>query len=73
MRGSRLEVLNMFSGNKTASILVIVIGVGLLAASLLADVTGLGDNPGFGPQQTMGTITGAVIACIGLFLTMKAK
>ena len=49
------------SGNKTASILVLVIGIGLLAASLLADVIGIGDDPGFGNQQTMGSIAGASI------------
>ncbi len=61
------------SGNKTASVLVLVIGIGLLAASLLADVIGIGDDPGFGNQQTMGTIAGLVIIGIGLFLTLRAK
>ncbi len=37
--------------NKTAHILLLVIGIGLLAASLLADVIGIGDDPGFGNQQ----------------------
>ncbi len=60
-------------GNKTAPILVLVIGIGLLAASLLADVIGVGDHPGFGNQQTMGTIAGVVIIAIGLFLTLRAK
>ena len=60
-------------GDKTAPILVVVIGIGLLAVSLLADVIGLGDDPGFGNQQTMGTITGAAITAIGLFLTLRAK
>ena len=60
-------------GNKTAPILMLVIGIGLLAASLLADVIGIGDDPGFGNQQTMGTIAGVVITAIGLFLTLRAK
>ncbi len=60
-------------GNKTAPILVLVIGIGLLAVSLLADVIGIGDDPGFGNQQTMGTIAGVVITAIGLFLTLRAK
>lgn len=58
-------------GNKTASILVLVIGIGLLAASLLADVIGLGDDAGFGNQQTMGTIAGVAITAIGFFLTRR--
>ena len=61
------------SSNKTASILVLVIGIGLLAASLLADVIGIGDDPGFGNQQTMGSIAGAAITAIGFFLTRRAE
>jgi len=61
------------SNNNTASTLVIVIGIGLLAASLLADVIGIGDDPGFGNQQTMGAIAGVVIIGTGLFLTLRAK
>ncbi len=67
-----LEGVEMFN-NKIANILVLVIGIGLLAASLLADVIGIGDDPGFGNQQTMGTIAGVVITAIGLFLTLRAK
>ncbi len=62
----------MFSNN-TANILVLVIGIVLLAASLLADVIGIGDNPGFGNQQTMGAIAAVVIIGTGLFLTLRAK
>ena len=61
------------SGDKTAKILVLIIGIGLLAVSLLADVIGLGDDPGFGNQQMLGTIAGALITAIGLFLTLRAK
>lgn len=60
-------------GNKTASILVLLIGVGLLAASLLADVIGIGDDAGFGSQQMTGTIAGVVITAIGFFLIRRAK
>ncbi len=58
--------------NKTASLLLLLVGVGLLAASLLADTVGIGDDPGFGRQQTMGAIAGAILAAVGLFLTLKA-
>lgn len=61
------------TGSKLASILLLVIGVGLLAASLSADLIGIGDDVGFGRQQTMGTIAGAVIAAVGLFLVLRAK
>ncbi len=53
-------------------ILVLVIGIGLLAASLLADVIGIGDDPGFGLQQTTGTIVGVIITAVGSYLTLKA-
>lgn len=60
-------------GNKTAHFLVLAIGVGLLLASLLADIIGIGDDPGFGRQQTMGTIVGAIITVCGLYLTFKVR
>ena len=59
--------------NKAANILVLFIGIGLLAVSLLADMIGIGDDPGFGNQQRMGTIAGVAITAIGLFLTRRAK
>ena len=52
--------------------IVVIIGVGLLAASLLADTIGVGDDPGFGSQQTMGTAAGAIIVILGLVMTKKA-
>ncbi len=54
--------------NQTASIILLVVGVGLLVVSLLADVIGIGDDPGFGRQQTAGTAAGVIIAAIGLYL-----
>ena len=59
--------------NKTASLLLLLVGVGLLAASLLADTIGIGVDPGFGRQQTMGVVAGTVVAVVGLFLTLKAS
>jgi hypothetical protein len=56
---------------KAASIILLLVGIGLLVASLLADAIGIGDNLGFGPQQTMGTIAGAIVTAVGLFLTLK--
>ena len=59
--------------NKMAPLLLLIIGIGLLVASLLADVVGIGDDPGFGSQQTTGTVVGVIIAAVGLYLTLKAK
>ncbi len=58
-------------GQNTAPLILLVVGIGLLGASLLADVVGLGDDPGFGSQQTMGTLAGAVIAAVALFLMLR--
>lgn len=55
-------------GNKTASIVVAALGALILLASLTADMTGLGDDPGFGKQQTIGTVVGVVVLVIGLYL-----
>ncbi len=55
-----------------ASVVVLVIGAGLLLASLLADVVGKGDDVGFCPQQTRGTVAGVVVIAIGVYL-MKRK
>ncbi len=52
--------------------IILVIGAGLLVASILADTIGIGDDPGFGTQQTMGTIAGAVIVVLGLVVSRKA-
>ncbi len=60
-------------GNKTASRILLVVGIGLLLASLLADVIGIGDDVGFGRQQMMGAAAGAILAAIGLFLVLKGK
>ena len=57
--------------NKTSSMVVLALGALLLLASLLADVIGIGDDPGFGRQQTMGTIAGVVVLAVGAFLYKK--
>ena len=59
--------------SKMASTVVLLVGIGLLVVSLLADFIGVGDDAGFGRQQTLGTITGVVVSGVGLFLTLKSK
>ncbi len=58
-------------GNKASSAMLLLVGVGLLAASLLADTIGIGDRPGFGTQQMMGTAAGVLITAAGLYFTFK--
>ena len=55
------------------AVILLVIGIGLLLASLFADVLGLGDDPGFGRQQTLGTIIGILITGVGIFFTRLKK
>jgi hypothetical protein len=57
-------------GGKTAGIVVLVVGIVVLLLSLLAYPIGLG-GPAFGPYQIAGTIVGAVLAVIGLVLTLR--
>jgi LPXTG-motif cell wall-anchored protein len=54
-------------------VIILVIGLGLLVASLFADSIGIGDDAGFGPQQTMATAAGVVITALGLLFTFKKK
>ena len=55
-----------------ANLLLLVIGVGLLGASVFAEVIGLGDDPGFGLQQTMGSIAGAAITVVAVYLLRRS-
>lgn len=57
--------------NRIASIVVMVLGALLLLASLTADFTGIGDDPGFGSQQTMGAIAGIVVLAFGFYRYRK--
>ena len=57
-------------GGKTAGIVVLVVGIVVLLLSLLAYPIGIG-GPAFGPYQIVGTIVGAVLAVIGLVLTLR--
>lgn len=56
---------------KTAGIVLLVIGIVVLLLSLLADVIGIGGSPVFGYRQIVGVIVGAIVAVVGLVLTLK--
>jgi len=58
-------------GKKTAGITLLVVGIAVLLLSLVADPIGIGGSPGFGPYQIVGTIVGAIVAVVGLVLTLK--
>ena len=58
--------------NEMAAKVVLALGALILLASALADSIGLGDDPGFGRQQTIGVIFGAVVLAVGVYLWKKA-
>ncbi len=58
---------------KTINTAVLVVGIVILVASLFADSIGIGDSPGFGIEQAIGSVVGVAVTGVGLFLTVKAK
>ena len=59
--------------NKLLSIVLMVIGVLVLAGSLLGDAIGIGHHPGLGFYQIAGAVVGLVVALVGLWLFFKRK
>ncbi len=58
---------------KTLSSAILVIGIVILVASAFADSFGISEQPGFGIDQAIGSVVGAVVTAVGLFLTVKVK
>jgi hypothetical protein len=56
---------------KKIGIVLLIIGIVVLIVSLAADAIGLGSNPGFGYQQTAGTVAGAIVAIFGAILMRR--
>lgn len=58
---------------KTMGILILVAGLLLAAASVLADSIGVGAMPGvFGWKQIIGVIVGVIGFVVGLYLLRRA-
>jgi steroid 5-alpha reductase family enzyme len=57
---------------KTWGIVLIVVGVLMLAAVLLASPLHI-YGTGFGPKHVAGTIAGAVVLIVGIVLTLVSK
>ena len=58
---------------KTLTTSILVVGLATLLISLFADVIGVGNSPGFGRDQAIGSIVGAIVTAVGLVLTIKGK
>jgi len=57
---------------KTATITLIVAGIVILLASLLADPIGIGGSASnFGRFQIAGTVAGAIVTLLGLILARR--
>ena len=60
---------------RRTGIALIVIGAVMSLVALTADLTGLGDDPGFqvGPQQWLGILLGLAVLVVGAVLLRRAK
>lgn len=52
---------------------VTVVGAILLVLSLFADALGFGNQTQFGTRQQAGTVIGAALVLVGLFLWYRAR
>jgi hypothetical protein len=66
-----LKEVKQMGSKKTAGIVLLVVGIVVLLLSLAADPIGIGSYPGFGYYQIVGAIVGAIVAIVGLILTLK--
>jgi hypothetical protein len=66
----REEVIEL-GNKKTIGIVLLVVGVIVSLLFVAADAIGIGDHPGFGYQQVIGTVVAAIVAVIGLVLALR--
>jgi hypothetical protein len=58
---------------KNLSLILVIGGFVLLVVSLLADVLGVGNRPGFGWKQFSGTTVGVASGLVGLWMLFRKK
>ena len=56
---------------KASGTFLLVLGAALLIVSLLADVIGIGANPGFGYRQIIGVVLGVIAVIRGIFVLKR--
>jgi hypothetical protein len=54
-----------------AGVFTVWFGIIVLAASVIADLAGLGEGRALGNLQTAGILLGITAICVGLYLTFK--
>jgi len=70
---SRKEVIKVLD-RKVMALVVLIVGIVVLAVSLLADPIGLGEaGSSFGPRQIIGTVVGAFAIVVGLILRFRTQ
>ena len=52
-------------------VVILVVGIVVLILSLGADFISAGNSSGFGYQQIIGTVLGAIASVVGFFLMLK--
>lgn len=58
-------------GKKTTSIVLLIVGIAILVLSLFANSIGIGNPARFGYIQIIGAIVGAIVAVVGLVMTLR--
>ena len=58
-------------GKRTVGVVLLVVGIIVLLVSLLANVLGIGNPTVFGYQQIVAAVVGAIVAVVGLVLTLR--
>jgi len=58
-------------GKKKAALVLLVAGTVILVLSLIGDLLGIGRSPGFGWNQILGIVIGAVLTIVGVVLKFK--
>lgn len=56
------------NNRKSIGIVLLIAGIVLLAASLTADMIGIGVAAGIGYKQTIGAVVGVIAAIVGFVL-----
>jgi hypothetical protein len=56
---------------RTVAVVLILVGVAILVVSIAADVLGIGNAPGFGWKQILGTVVGGATALAGIWLMVN--
>jgi low affinity Fe/Cu permease len=59
------------ANRKTLGMVVLVVGIIILALFVLADPIGIGRSSGFGRDQIVGSVVGAIVTIAGLVLVFR--